>query len=161
MKKILLVSLLGVSSFVNAEFVTNANGEKVELKDDGTWAVVKLTNEDYVLNANYYDITLKDGNGQDIVVNVLPNINLKDGEKLTRERAVFAIRMTEIPISHKLKNRYSYTPKKVYINQVGNSVKITIEYIAKNSYGADTVGSHSRDFTLDEKGRIHLVVERS
>lgn len=59
----------------------------------------------------------------------------KDGKKLTREQALIGIKMTEIPILDSLKNRHSYVPVKVYIYQVGNSVNITIEYIAK-IYGA-------------------------
>lgn len=155
-----MLSVLGFSALTNAEIVTNSKGDKVELKDNGTWSIVKLTNEDYVLNMEYYDIKLKDGNGNEVTVKVSPSINQKDGKKLTRDRALFGIKMTEIPISYELKNRYSYVPKRIYIDQDGNSVRIKIEYTAKNSYGAETIGTYHRDFTMDQKGDINLVRER-
>lgn len=160
MKKLFLIGLLGLSVTANAEFVTNANGDRVELKANGTWSIVKLTDDDFVLNSQYYDVTLKDGNKQEVKVNVLPNINLKDGQKLTKARALFGIKMTEISIPYQLKNPYSYVPKKVYIYQDGSLIKITIEYIARNSYGADTVGTHTGNFTMDQKGEIHIVHDR-
>lgn len=161
MKKVLtgFIVGLGLISFANAEFVKNSKGERVELKDNGTWSIVKLTNDDYVLNAKPYDITLKDGNKQPVVVSVIPNIDIKDSKKLTRDVAKFGIAMTEIPIPYKLKNRYSYKPKQVYINQNGDSVEITIDYLAQNSYGADTPGSYSRKFTIDEKGNLNQIME--
>ena len=118
--------------------------------------IVRLTDHDYVLDGKYYDVTLKDGNKKDVIVNVSTFVDQKDGKKLTRNQALFGIKMTEIPILDGLKNRHSYVPIKVYIYQVGNSVNITIEYFAK-IYGAKKIGSNSKDFTLDQNGEIQIV----
>lgn len=160
MKKLFLIGLICASSVVNAEIVTNSKGEKIELKENGTWALIKLTDDDYIVNAKSYTINLKDGNKQEVAVNVIPSVNLKDGKKLTKDRAMFGIQLTQIPISFKLKNRYSYTPKSVYINQDSNNVRISIEYLAKNSYGADTVGTETKNFTINEKGNLDQIIER-
>ncbi|ENU59571.1 hypothetical protein L291_2918 [Acinetobacter guillouiae MSP4-18] len=157
MKSLLLIGTLGLlPALGNAEFVTNSKGEKVEQKDNQTSAIVRLTDDDYVLDGKYYDVTLKDGNKKDVIVNVSTFVDQKDGKKLTRNQALFGIKMTEIPILDGLKNRHSYVPIKVYIYQVGNSVNITIEYFAK-IYGAKKIGSNSKDFTLDQNGEIHIV----
>lgn len=157
MKSLLLIGTLGLlPALGNAEFVTNSKGEKVEQKDNQTSAIVRLTDDDYVLDGKYYDVTLKDGNKKDVIVNVSTFVDQKDGKKLTRNQALFGIKMTEIPILDGLKNQHSYIPIKVYIYQVGNSVNITIEYFAK-IYGAKKIGSNSKDFTLDQNGEIHIV----
>ncbi|WP_287910738.1 hypothetical protein [Acinetobacter sp.] len=157
MKKIVLIGALGLfSALANAVFATNSKGEKVEQKDNQTSAIVKLTDDDYVLDGKYYDVTLKDGNKKDAIVNVLTFVDQKDGKKLTKDQALIGIKMTEIPILDGHKNRHSYVPVKVYIYQIGNSVNITIEYIAK-IYGAKKIGSNSRDFTMDQNGEIHIV----
>lgn len=157
MKSLLLIGTLGLlPALGNAEFVTNSKGEKVEIKGNGTSAIVRLTDDDYVLDGKYYDVTLKDGNKKDVIVNVSTFINQKDGKKLTRDQALCGIKMTEIPILDGLKNRYSYVPVKIYIYQVGNSVNITIEYFAK-IYGAKKIGSNSKDFTMDQNGEIQIV----
>ncbi|MCU4494897.1 hypothetical protein KTI63_20855 [Acinetobacter guillouiae] len=157
MNKLLLIGTLGLlPALSNAELVTNSKGEKVEQKDNQTSAIVRLTDDDYVLDRKYYDVTLKDGNKKDVIVNVSTFVDQKDGKKLTRDQALFGIKMTEIPILDGLKNRHSYVPVKVYIYQVGNSVNITIEYFAK-IYGAKKIGSNSKDFTIDQNGEIHIV----
>lgn len=157
MKKILLIGTLGLLPVLgNAELATHSKGEKVEQKDNQTSAIVKLTDDDYVLDGKYYDVTLKDGNKKDVIVNVLTFVDQKDGKKLTKDQALFGIKMTEIPILDGLKNRHSYVPIKVYIHQVGNSIKITIEYFAK-IYGAKKIGANSKDFTIDQDGEIHIV----
>lgn len=157
MKTLLLIGTLGLlPALGNAESVTTSKGEKVEQKDNQTLAIVRLTDDDYVLDGKYYDVTLKDGNKKDVIVNVSTFLDQKDGKKLTRNQALFGIKMTEIPILDGLKNRHSYVPIKVYIYQVGNSVNITIEYFAK-IYGAKKIGSNSKDFTLDQNGEIHIV----
>lgn len=159
MNKLLLIGTLGLlPALGNAEFVTTSKGEKVEQKDDQTSAIVRLTDDDYVLDGKYYDVTLKDGNKKDAIVNVLTFVDQKDGKKLTRDQALFGIKMTEIPILDGLKNPHSYVPVKVYIYQVGNSVNITIEYFAK-IYGTKKIGSNSKDFTMDQNGEIHIVQE--
>lgn len=157
MKSLLLIGTLGLlPALGNAEFVTNSKGEKVEIKGNGTSAIVRLTDDDYVLDGKYYDVTLKDGNKKDVIVNVSTFINQKDGKKLTRDQALCGIKMTEIAILDGLKNRHSYVPVKIYIYQVGNSVNITIEYFAK-IYGAKKIGSNSKDFTMDQNGEIQIV----
>ncbi|MFW1955886.1 hypothetical protein ACG91D_09910 [Acinetobacter guillouiae] len=157
MKSLLLIGTLGLlPALGNAEFVTNSKGEKVEIKGNGTSAIVRLTDDDYVLDGKYYDVTLKDGNKKDVIVNVSTFINQKDEKKLTRDQALCGIKMTEIPILDGLKNRHSYVPVKIYIYQVGNSVNITIEYFAK-IYGAKKIGSNSKDFTMDQNGEIQIV----
>lgn len=157
MNKLLLIGTLGLlPALGNAEFVTTSKGEKVEQKDDQTSAIARLTDDDYVLDGKYYDVTLKDGNKKDVIVNVSTFVDQKDGKKLTRDQALFGIKMTEIPILDGLKNRHSYVPVKVYIYQVGNSVNITIEYFAK-IYGTKKIGSNSKDFTMDQNGEIHIV----
>lgn len=157
MNKLLLIGTLGLlPALGNAEFVTTSKGEKVEQKDDQTSAIARLTDDDYVLDGKYYDVKLKDGNKKDVIVNVSTFVDQKDGKKLTRDQALFGIKMTEIPILDGLKNRHSYVPVKVYIYQVGNSVNITIEYFAK-IYGTKKIGSNSKDFTMDQNGEIHIV----
>ncbi|MFW1945217.1 hypothetical protein ACG93R_17135 [Acinetobacter guillouiae] len=159
MNKLLLIGTFGLlPALGNAEFLTTSKGEKVKQKDDQTSAIVRLTDDDYVLDGKYYDVTLKDGNKKDVIVNVLTFVDQKDGKKLTRDQAMFGIKMTEIPILDGLKNRHSYVPVKVYIYQVGNSVNITIEYFAK-IYGAKKIGSNSKDFTMDQNGEIQIVQE--
>lgn len=157
MNKLLLIGTLGLlPALGNAEFLTTSKGEKVEQKDDQTSAIARLTDDDYVLDGKYYDVILKDGNKKDVIVNVSTFVDQKDGKKLTRDQALFGIKMTEIPILDGLKNRHSYVPVKVYIYQVGNSVNITIEYFAK-IYGTKKIGSNSKDFTIDQNGEIHIV----
>jgi hypothetical protein len=158
MKRLLLICTLGLlPALANAEFAINSKGEKVELKNNETSTIVKLS-DDYVLDGKYYDVTLKDGKSQDVIVNVLTFVDQKDGKKLTRDQALLGIKMTEIPILDGLKNRHSYVPVKVYIYQIGNSVNITIEYFAK-IYGAKKIGSNSKDFIIDQNGEIHIVQE--
>ncbi|MCT9979919.1 hypothetical protein M2R48_16400 [Acinetobacter sp. I-MWF] len=159
MNKLLLIGTLGLLPVLgNAEFLTTSKGEKVEQKNNQTSAIVRLTDDDYVLDGKYYDVTLKDGNKKDVIVNVLTFVDQKDGKKLTRDQALFGIKMIEIPILDGLKNRHSYVPVKVYIYQVGNSVNITIEYFAK-IYGTKKLGSNSKEFTMDQNGEIHIVQE--
>ncbi|MFW1735995.1 MULTISPECIES: hypothetical protein [unclassified Acinetobacter] len=157
MNKLLLIGTLGLlPALGNAELATNSKGEKVEQKDNQTSAIVRLTDDDYVLDGKYYDVTLKDGIKKDVIVNVSTFVDQKDGKKLTRDQALFGIKMTEIPILDGLKNRHSYVPINVYIYQVGNSVNITIEYFAK-IYGAKKIGANSKEFTIDQNGEIHIV----
>ena len=80
MKRILMLGVLGLSVFANAEIVTNSKGEKIELKANGTW--VKATGGD-VKGGDLYKINKDDLLFSEKIITANPNPlvkRLKNGD---------------------------------------------------------------------------------
>lgn len=155
MKKILLIGVLGLAcGLSHAEIVKNSKGESIDIKPNGTWVKVKASSNK--------GVTLKDGDS--------PNINVKDGnDKATPVTTYIKIEgdtdkslnlkdvssnvdFTGYMIKLKLKNKYSFVPRKAMVTLKGNNVEIFMEYTAKNSYGAEVVGYDKQEFIANESG---------
>lgn len=155
MKRLLLIGVLGVCGLSHAEIVKNSKGEKIELKPNGTWALIKPTPEDFVNDATPYSMEVEDGNKVKISIMVQPDITLMGvGRQLTREEINHEIRMTSLTAQFKLKNRYSYQPKEVRVTQKGRDVKIKIGYTGKNGYGADVASDFESTYYIEETGKL-------
>lgn len=156
MKKILIGFCCFSASFaINAEIVKNKAGERIELKDNGTWIKVPYTKDDYVNDGEKYLIKIDDGNKQPVDVNVYPDVTLMGkADPILKEVINFNIKMTSLSAQYKLKNRFSYKPKNVSVTQKGRDVQIGIEYTGENSYGADVASSFKNTYYIEETGKL-------
>ncbi|MCH2000994.1 hypothetical protein [Acinetobacter seifertii] len=153
---LILISILSVGTqIVNAEIVKNSAGEKIELKSNGTWVKVPVTEKDLVNDGQRYNITIDDGNKQPVEVSVIPDITLMGiARPLTKDEINFQIKMSSLSAQYKLKNKYSYKPKEVYVTQKGNDVKIRINHTGENGYGAAVPGSYESTFYIEKNGKL-------
>ena len=157
MKKVIALSLfaLMVIPYASAEIVKNAAGDKIELKANGTWVKVPSTAEDFVNDGQEYTLKLEDGNRQSIDVEVYPDVTLMGVVKpLKKEDIAFKIKTTSLSAQYKLKNKYSYKPKDVYVTQKGRDLKIRIAFTGDNSYGAAVASSYESSFYIEENGKL-------
>lgn len=158
-KLILLGSCLVASGIANAEIVTNSKGESINLKSDGTWVKIneknytKLNNDNYVKNNDVLTLDVKDGNNNSVPVKVFIRV-LGDPQKQISEKSLVSnLELTAFKIKLYLKNKYSFQPKSATITVGESSMDITMEYLAKNSYGADVVGNERVEFEQQSDGR--------
>lgn len=152
---------LVVSAPVKAEIVKNSAGDKIDLREDGTWVKVKLTPDDYVNDGVSFTTQIDDGNKKPVDVVVRPDITLMGtGRPLTKDEVNFEIKLTSITAQFKLKNRYSYKPREVYITQKGRDVKIRIGYTGANSYGGDVQASYEATYYIEENGKLKQTSSR-
>ena len=173
MNKLLLGVFLITSGFANAEIVTNSKGGSINLKSDGTW--VKEVNVNTSELQNSHEITqsdlissekiiatnpsiltkkMKGGEDQDVNVKIsfmvgIPE-NIKTFDLKKSNRMIFsAVENTKST----LKNPYSFIPRKIQmLDRSPTEWYVTVEYTAKNSYGADVAGK--RIFKFDQNGKI-------
>lgn len=155
MKKIFIGLFFISSTICNAEIVKNAAGDKIELKANGTWVKVPYTDDDFVNDAKKYHLKVDDGNKQPVDIEVNPDITLMGVAKpLKKEEIDFRIKMSSLSAQYKLKNKFSYKPKAVYVTQKGRDVKIRIEYTGQNSYGADVVSNFENTYYIEDTGKL-------
>ncbi|MFU8927571.1 hypothetical protein [Acinetobacter puyangensis] len=156
MKNIILAVVVGLGiSNANAEIITNSKGDRVELKENGTWTLIPWSDEDFVNDGSKFTIQVPDGNKKNIDVEVSPDISLLDnGRRIKKKDFEFQVKMTSLSAQYKLKNPYSYVPKGVSVKQRGNNVSITIGSTGKNSYGADVPSYLTKEFYLEQNGRL-------
>lgn len=159
MNKLLIGSLIGLmlTPLANAEIITNSKGEKIELKSNGTWVKVKnqnTTNEEFVVAGKTLTIDVKDGNDKAVPITVYAKIENEPEKKLTVKELSSRVNLTAFQIKLRLKNKYSFVPKTAMATLKGNKLEIFMEYVAKNSYGADVVGHEIGRFELNEEGRF-------
>jgi len=159
MKQIFIVGIVGfmLASLANGEIVTNAKGESIELKNNGTWVKVKNKgneNSDLVINGNSQTIDVKDGNDKSIPIKVYVKIEAEPDKKLTVSELASRVNLTAFQIKLRLKNKYSFVPKTAMATLNGNNLEIFMEYVAKNSYGAEVVGHDMGRFELNAEGRF-------
>ncbi|GEM_PF-6870161 len=157
MKKLLIVSLLslGLTSFANAEVVTNNKGEKIELKPNGTWVKIKespLDNNRPVLADTPLTINVEDGNNNPVPIKVYVKITSEPEKSLTVKELTSRVNLTAFQIKLRLKNKYTFIPRSAMATLNGRSLEVFMEYTAKNSYGADVVGHDIGRFALNEAG---------
>lgn len=159
MKKLTIAFLLStLATVASAEIVTNSKGDRIELKENGTWALVPWTDADFVNDGSKFTIEVPDGNKKAINIEVTPDVSLMDnGRKLQKKYLAFQVRMASISARYKLKNPYSYAPKSVSVKQRGNNVSITIGYTGKNSYGGDVSSYFTQELYLEESGILKEV----
>jgi len=155
MKKIILLSLL-VTTFSNAEIVKNSRGEKVELKDDGTWIIVGKSKTNKVENGKEFFAEVNDGKDKPVKIKVFAKVDNGPIRLLTENEVSEKIRTTAEVAKIGLKNKYSFIPKVAYIEQEGTGLVINLEYTAENSYGAATVGSQKANFALDANDKLKM-----
>lgn len=159
MKKIsiLLLSFL-LSTATLAQTVTNTNGDRFDLKEDGTWSPILLTETDFVNDGSKFVLKIPGANDQDIEITVTPDISLMDkGIKLKRKDVDIHIRLSSISAQYTLKNRYSYIPKNASIKQRGNNLTIALSYTGQNSYGADVASYYSEDYYVQPNGSLKKI----
>lgn len=157
MKKLLLSGLFALMTVpcASAEIVKNGAGDKIELKANGTWVKVPFTAEDFLNDGQKYVLKLDDGNKQPVDVDVYPDITLMGVVKpLKKEDVAFRIKMASLNAQYKLKNKYSYKPKDVYLTQKGRDLKIRISFTGDNSYGAAVATNYESSFYIEENGKI-------
>lgn len=142
-------------SAVHAEIVKNSAGDKIDLKPNGTWVKVPYTDDDFVIDGKNYIIKIEDGNKQVVDVEVSPDITLMGEVKpFTKEEINYRIKSTSLTAQFKLKNRYSYKPKNIYVIQKGRDLRIRIEYTGENSYGAAVASNYEGTFYLENTGKL-------
>lgn len=152
MKKlcVFLVLSLGLAfGSSNAEIVTNSKGEKIELKPNGTWKKVKI-DADAVAVVGTHTINVKDGNDKKIPIKVHYKIEGESTKKLTQQDLASYVDLTGFKVMLKLKNKYSFVPKTAMATLKGDSLEVFMEYIGKNSYGAEVVGHELSKFELSK-----------
>lgn len=156
MKKLLLVAFLVLScSLIHAEIITNSKGEKIDLKPNGTWVKVKTpsSGKNTILkDGDSPTINIKDGNDKAIPVTVYIKVEGESQKILTLKDLASNVDFTGYMIKLKLKNKYSFTPRKAMATLEGDSLRVFMEYTAKNSYGAEVVGHDGVNFVSDEDG---------
>ncbi|MCF9035196.1 hypothetical protein [Acinetobacter nectaris] len=155
MKKIVLGLIFCCSALAHSEIVINSNGDRVDLKSNGTWALVPWTDADFVNNNEKFTIKVPDGGNHDVDVLVTPDVSLQDdGRRIKRKDLEFEVKLAAITGRYKLKDRYSYVPREVSVKQRGNNVSITISSTAKNSYGADVPSDLTKEYYIEKNGRF-------
>ena len=154
MHKIFLLGLL-TCTLVNAEIVKNAKGEKVELRADGTWALVRKTFGGFVNDRVSYQIELADGNESKVAVKVYPDITLKDeGRKLTRDEVNREIMIISLMVQFGLNNKSSFKPREVSVIQKGTGVVIKLSFTSQNESGTDVYGVRIGNYYVEEKSEL-------
>lgn len=158
MRKLLLTILLGLPILASAEIVINSSGEKIDLKPNGTWVKVKENNSskpisnNYVKNNDVLTLNVKDGNDTPVPIRVHVRV-LGDPQRPILEKTLVSnLELTGFKIKLYLKNKYSFQPKSATITVGESSMDISMEYLAKNSYGAEVVGNERVEFVQRSDG---------
>lgn len=156
MHKIFLLGLL-TCTFVNAEIVKNAKGEKVELRADGTWVLVPKTFGGFVNDGVSYQIELEDGNNSKVAVKVYPDITLKgEGRKLTRDEVNRKIMIISLMVQFGLNNKSSFKPREVSVIQKGTGVVIKLSFTSQNESGTDVENVRTVNYYVEENSELKI-----
>lgn len=163
MKNIILCAVVvGLSlGLSHAEIVTNSKGEQVELNKDGTWEKVsaeKKTDDGKILKGgDSVLINVKDGgdNRVSIKINVVDKGDT--GRTIEFWRLESWTDFVGSSAKRKLKNKYSFVPKNAIAIFENNTLTISMEYVAENSYGANVVGRDFQQFIIENDGALKLI----
>lgn len=137
------------------EYVKNSKGEKIELKDNGTWKIIPKTADDFLGDNERYTVKIEDGNKVPVDVLVIPNITLMGiGRSLTKDEMYMEMRIASISAQYKLKNRFSYKPREIRIEQKGKDVKMYITYTGNNGYGAEVPSTQIITFYIEDNEKL-------
>jgi hypothetical protein len=154
MKKILF--LFAPLYFFSQEKVTNSSGKAVILNSDYTWKYEDKENSG--LNPEDFKTTNKSitagllskvkypvKNGEDQIVNVDFSYisTIDEFNKISYQKIEKMIEDSRFYVMLKLKNKYSFIPRKINIMFSDSQKKWAVmwEYTAKNSYGGETEGN--------------------
>ncbi|MDV7696248.1 hypothetical protein N6B72_04860 [Chryseobacterium soli] len=154
MKKILFLFI--PIAFFAQERVLTSSGKSVILNTDYTWkyddkettglnpADFKTTNDKItagLLNKIKYPVK----NGEDQIVNIDFSYisTVEDFNKISTKKIEDMIESSRVYVMLKLKNKYSFIPRKAAITFSNSQKKWAVmwEYTAKNSYGGETEGN--------------------
>lgn len=155
MKKTIFL-ILAITTFANAEIVTNAKGQKIELKNDGTWTVVTKNKITKVEDGKEFFAEVSDGKDKPTKIKVYAKVDNGPIRLFTESEVAEKIRTTAEVAKIGLKNKYSFIPKVAYIEQEGTGLTIDLEYTAENSYGAATVGHQKANYALDSNDKLKM-----
>lgn len=153
MKKIVLLGLM-VCSFSNAEIVKNSKGEKVNLKNDGTWELVNKSKTQDITDGKEFFVSIPDGNDNSVKIKVISKVDNGPIRLLNESEVSEKIRSTALLAKIGLKNKYSFKPKSAKIEQDGTGLTIDLEYTAENSYGAAVIGREKSNYALDSNDKL-------
>lgn len=155
MKKLILLSLM-IASFSHAEIVKNSKGEKVELKNDGTWVLIGKSNSTKIENGKEFFADVADGSGKLTKIKVYAKVDNGPIRLFSQSEVIEKIRSTAEIAKIGLKNKYSFVPKVAYVEQEGTGLTINLEYTGENSYGAATVGQQKSNYALDSNDKLKM-----
>lgn len=156
MKKILIAALLLSCSLSHAEIVKNSKGESIDIKPNGTWVKVKTSSSKgtTLKDGDSLTISVKDGNDKATPITTYIKIEGDTDKSLNLKDVSSNVDFTGYMIKLKLKNKYSFVPRKAMVTLKGSNVEIFMEYTAKNSYGAEVVGYDKQEFIANESGGL-------
>lgn len=155
MKKILLLFFLAGST--HTEVLANSKVENIDqLTNKKTQEGAKKKSSKVIMKGDSPIIDILQGMNKTTTINVHINFKNEPNKTLYEDIVASKVNYTAYKIRAQLVNKDSFVPKTVIVTVNGDSLGVSMEYIAKDSHGENVISYYESKFKLNDKSEYEV-----